>query len=241
MDALSMNRDALRLSARGLSKDFATGSGPFRALDGVSLDVHAGDFLAIVGKSGSGKSTLVNLMTGLDTASQGAIWSSAGGGTSVTDLGQEELARWRGREIGVVFQFFQLLPSLTVLENTVLPMDYCNTFPRRERRERAMAILKQLGIAEQADKLPLDMSGGQQQRAAIARALANDPGVIVADEPTGNLDSTSSEEVVELFAAQCAAGKAVMMVTHERDFTRYFTRTVTMSDGRVVVPAKEVA
>ena len=241
MDAVGDGRGGLRLSARNLTKDFKTGSGPFRALDGVSLDVRAGDFLAIVGKSGSGKSTLVNLMTGLDTVSDGAIWSSAGGGTSVTGLGQEALARWRGREIGVVFQFFQLLPSLTVLENIVLPMDYSNTFPRRERRDRAMAILSQLGIAEQADKLPLDMSGGQQQRAAIARALANDPGVIVADEPTGNLDSATSEEVMALFAVQCAAGKAVMMVTHERDLTRHFTRTITLVDGRVVAPVDEMA
>lgn len=234
MNAQDNRPKSLRLSAQGLSKDFTRGDSVFRALNKVSLEVHAGDFLAIVGKSGSGKSTLVNLMTGLDTVSEGQIWSNAEGGTSITDLNQEGLARWRGREIGIVFQFFQLLPSLTVLENTILPMDYCNTFPRRERRDRAMAILEQLGICEQADKLPFDMSGGQQQRAAIARALANDPGVIVADEPTGNLDSATSEEVMELFKAQCAAGKAVMMVTHERDLAKYFTRTITLSDGEIV-------
>jgi putative ABC transport system ATP-binding protein len=234
MNALDIRAESLRLSARMISKDFTRGGSTFRALNKVSLEVHAGDFLAIVGKSGSGKSTLVNLMTGLDTVSEGQIWSSGSGGTSITDLDQEGLARWRGREVGIVFQFFQLLPSLTVLENTILPMDYCNTFPRRERRDRAMSILEQLGISEQADKLPFDMSGGQQQRAAIARALANDPGVIVADEPTGNLDSGTSEEVMELFKAQCSDGKAVMMVTHERDLAKYFTRTITLSDGEVV-------
>ena len=230
-----------RLSARHVSKSFETSSGPFMALNNISLDIHAGDFLAIVGKSGSGKSTLVNLLTGLDTVSAGSIWSSANGGTITTDLGQEGLARWRGLEVGVVFQFFQLLPSLTVLENTVLPMDYCNAFPRGERRERAMAILERLGIAEQAGKLPLDMSGGQQQRAAIARALANEPGIIVADEPTGNLDSTTTHEVMELFAAQREAGKAVVMVTHERDLTHYFTRTIELSDGVITAELGEVA
>jgi putative ABC transport system ATP-binding protein len=233
--------DDLRLSAKGISKVFQTGSGPFRALHNVSFDVYAGDFLAIVGKSGSGKSTLVNLATGLDTVSGGTIWSSANGGTTITDLGQEGLARWRGLGIGVVFQFFQLLPSLTVLENTVLPMDYCNAFPRSERVDRAMSILEQLGIAEQADKLPLDMSGGQQQRAAIARALANDPDIIVADEPTGNLDNSTTKEVMELFAAQCRSGKAVMMVTHERDLTGYFNRTIELSDGEIVSPHGEAA
>lgn len=230
-----------RLSARHVSKAFETGSGPFLALNDISLDIHAGDFLAIVGKSGSGKSTLVNLLTGLDMVSSGQIWSSAKGGTEITGLGQEGLARWRGLEIGVVFQFFQLLPSLTVLENTMLPMDYCNAFPRGERRERAMAILERLGIAEQAGKLPLDMSGGQQQRAAIARALANEPGIIVADEPTGNLDSATTQEVMELFAAQREAGKAVVMVTHERDLTSYFTRTIELADGAITSELGEVA
>ncbi|SDG25639.1 putative ABC transport system ATP-binding protein [Celeribacter baekdonensis] len=229
-----------RLSARHLSKAFETGSGQFLALHDISLDIHAGDFLAIVGKSGSGKSTLVNLLTGLDAVSGGDIWSSANGGTVITDLNQESLARWRGLEIGVVFQFFQLLPSLTVLENTMLPMDYCNAFPRGERRERAMAILERLGIAEQAEKLPFDMSGGQQQRAAIARALANEPGIIVADEPTGNLDSSTTHEVMDLFAAQREAGKAVVMVTHERDLSSYFTRTIELTDGAITAELGDV-
>lgn len=241
MTRQSSTPKSLRLSARHVSKSFATGSGPFLALNDISLDIHAGDFLAIVGKSGSGKSTLVNLLTGLDTVSTGHIWSSANEGTVITDLDQDGLARWRGLEVGVVFQFFQLLPSLTVLENTMLPMDYCNAFPRGERRDRAMAILERLAIAEQAGKLPLDMSGGQQQRAAIARALANEPSIIVADEPTGNLDSATAHEVMDLFAAQREAGKAVVMVTHERDLTSYFSRTIELTDGAITSQLGEAA
>lgn len=223
----------LRLTARGLRKTYETSAAPFTALSDVEIDIHAGDFLAIVGKSGSGKSTLINLLTGLDTASAGSIWSSANGGTNVSDLDQEGLARWRGREIGVVFQFFQLLPSLTVLENTILPMDYCNSFPKSERHDRAMTLLDQLGIADHANKLPLNMSGGQQQRAAIARALVNEPGVIVADEPTGNLDSSTSRDVMDIFAEQCANGKAIVMVTHDAELSPYFSRTISLSDGRL--------
>lgn len=228
------NDSNTRLSARNLTKSYKTGAGEFTALSEVSLDVCAGDFLAIMGRSGSGKSTLINLLTGLDTADSGSIWSNAAGGTVITDFDQEQLARWRGLQVGIVFQFFQLLPSLTVLENTILPMDYCNAFPKPERRDRAMALLEQLGIAGQANKLPLDLSGGQQQRAAIARALANDPGVIIADEPTGNLDSATSQEVMALFANLCARGKAVVMVTHDTTLAPFFTDTIVLSDGQIV-------
>ncbi len=195
------------------------------------MQVDEGEFVAVVGKSGSGKSTLINMITGIDTPTSGEVFVAS---TPVHALNQEQLAVWRGKNVGIVFQFFQLLPTLTVAENVVLPMDFGNVYSPRERRERAIALLDKVGIADQADKLPANLSGGQQQRAAIARALANDPPVLVADEPTGNLDSHTSEAVMQLFADLAADGKTVVMVTHERDLSRYFTRTITLSDGEVV-------
>ena len=215
------------VSLRHLSKFY----GPYSALSNVSLDVKAGEFIAIVGKSGSGKSTLINLITGIDLPSSGEIRV---GQTDVHTLGEEQLAVWRGKNVGVVFQFFQLLPTLSIVENVMLPMDFCDMWPVKERLPRAMALLDRLGIADQADKLPVNLSGGQQQRAAIARALANDPGLIVADEPTGNLDSRTSDDVMQLFAQLAGQGKTVLMVTHERDLARYFKRAITLVDGRVV-------
>lgn len=216
---------------RQVTKTYETPSGPFTALSDVSLQVRAGEFVAVVGKSGSGKSTLINVITGIDRPSAGEVNVA---GTAVHALNQEQLATWRGRSVSVVFQFFQLLPTLTVAENVMLPMDFCNTYPVRERRTRALALLGRVGIAEQADKLPAALSGGQQQRAAIARALANDPPVLVADEPTGNLDSHTSEAVLQLFAGLAAEAKTVVMVTHERDAARYITRTITLADGAIV-------
>ncbi|MES3022102.1 MAG: ABC transporter ATP-binding protein [Pseudomonadota bacterium] len=222
------------LILRELVKDYQVGAGTVRALDRVSLGVRAGEFVAVVGKSGSGKSTLLNLVTGIDSASSGEIWVD---GVAVHQLGEAALARWRGKQVGIVFQFFQLLPTLTVAENVMLPMDFCHTYPARERRPRALALLAQLGIAEQADKLPTALSGGQQQRAAIARALANDPPILVADEPTGNLDSETTVQIMRLFADLAAAGKTVLMVTHERGFGPWFTRTITLADGAVCAAA----
>lgn len=219
------------IAMRGVSKTYETPVGPFQALQDVDLEVRAGDFVAVVGKSGSGKSTLVNVMTGIDAPTSGTITT---GERDIQQLGQDELAIWRGLNVGVVFQFFQLLPTLTVAENIMLPMDFCNSVPSAQRRSRAAMLLDKLGIAAQADKLPADLSGGQQQRAAIARSLANDPPMLVADEPTGNLDSKTSDEVVQLFASLADEGKAVVMVTHERDLTRYFTHVVELSDGRVL-------
>ncbi|PWF55233.1 ABC transporter ATP-binding protein [Massilia glaciei] len=218
------------LIARDLVKRYVGGAGGICALDRVSLELRAGEFVAVVGKSGSGKSTLLNLVTGIDRATSGQILA---GGVAVHELGQAALARWRGRQVGIVFQFFQLLPTLTVAENVMLPMDFCDTYPARARRARALGLLAQLGIAEQADKLPAALSGGQQQRAAIARALANDPPILVADEPTGNLDSETTAQIMRLFAGLAAAGKAVLMVTHERGFCPWFTRTITLADGAV--------
>jgi len=216
------------LSLRGVSKTYDTPAGAFPALRDIDLDVRAGDFLAIIGKSGSGKSTLINVMTGIDTPTSGTITSDK---IEVQNLNQNQLAKWRGMQIGVVFQFFQLLPTLTIAENIMLPMDYCNSIVASKRRQRALSLLEKLGIAEQADKLPADLSGGQQQRAAIARALANNPPIIVADEPTGNLDTHTAGEVMKLFASLVDEGKAVVMVTHERDFAQYFTRTIELVDG----------
>jgi putative ABC transport system ATP-binding protein len=215
----------------GVTKRYESNAGSFVALRDVSLDVAQGEFAAVIGKSGSGKTTLINLLTGIDSPSSGTIRVAS---TAVHALDQEQLAGWRGKSVGIVFQFFQLLPTLSVAENVMLPMDFCNTYPARERRARALELLAQLGIAEQADKLPAALSGGQQQRAAIARAMANDPPLIVADEPTGNLDSRTAEQIMEFFARLVQAGKTVVMVTHERDLERYFARTIALSDGVLV-------
>jgi putative ABC transport system ATP-binding protein len=214
-----------------VSKQYEGAAGPVDALRDLSLEVQQGEFLAVIGKSGSGKTTLINLLTGIDSPSTGSIRVAD---TAVHTLNQEGLARWRGRAVGIVFQFFQLLPTLTVAENVMLPMDFCKTYSARDRRARALGLLTDMGIAEQADKLPSSLSGGQQQRAAIARAMANDPPLIVADEPTGNLDSRTAEEVMQFFARLAKLGKTVVMVTHERDLGRYFARTITLADGRLV-------
>lgn len=224
-------RETRLIELRGVTKAYDVAAGKFMALKGIDMEVDEGEFVAVVGKSGSGKSTLINMIAGIDNPTSGEVFVAS---TPVHALNQEQLAVWRGKKVGIVFQFFQLLPTLTVAENVVLPMDFCNTFPVSERRERAISLLEKVGIAEQADKLPSDLSGGQQQRAAIARALANDPPLLLADEPTGNLDSQTSEAVMQLFADLAAEGKTVVMVTHERDLRRYFTRTVILSDGTIV-------
>jgi putative ABC transport system ATP-binding protein len=219
------------IELRELSKLYPGPEGGTQALNDVTLSLPDGEFIAIVGKSGSGKSTLINLIAGIDRPSHGEVRVA---GTAVQALDESRLAAWRGRHVGVVFQFFQLLPTLTVLENVMLPMDFCGTYPPAPARERALQLLQQVGIAEQAHKLPSALSGGQQQRAAIARSLANDPPLIVADEPTGNLDSHTAHAVLALLAALARQGKTVLMVTHERDVSAIANRVVTLSDGRVV-------
>lgn len=219
---------------RGVSKSYPTPSGPFQALSDITLALPAGAFVAIVGKSGSGKSTLLNLIAGIDRPSRGEVVVA---GIPVHSLSEGQLAAWRGRTIGVVFQFFQLLPTLTVAENVILPMDLCRTFPTRDRRRRALELLARVGVADQADKLPSALSGGQQQRAAIARALANDPPILLADEPTGNLDSQTADAVLQLFAVLAAEGRTVVMVTHERDVRQFATQSVTLVDGALLAPA----
>jgi putative ABC transport system ATP-binding protein len=217
--------------ARALVKTYPSPAGPFLALAGVDLEVAAGELVAIVGRSGSGKTTLLHLLAGIDRATSGELVVA---GTAVGGLDESARSAWRGRALGLVFQFFQLLPTLTVAENVMLPMDLCDTFSAGERRGRALWLLERVGIAEQADKLPTALSGGQQQRAALARALANDPPLLLADEPTGNLDSKTSAAVLALLRGLAAEGKAVVMVTHERDVSAQVTRVVTLADGRVV-------
>jgi putative ABC transport system ATP-binding protein len=211
-----------------VTKEYPVASGVFNALKNVSLSIESNQLVAITGKSGSGKSTLLNIITGIDKPTHGNVLIN---GVRVDKLSETELASWRGKNVGVVFQFFQLLPTLTILENLMLPMDFCNTYPKKERKERALALLEKVNIREQADKFPSRLSGGQQQRAAIARALANDPPVIVADEPTGNLDSQTATSIFELFSNLAKAGKTVIVVTHERDFSSYFENTINIIDG----------
>jgi putative ABC transport system ATP-binding protein len=215
---------------RGVSKSYGADARRFVALDAITLDISAGECVAVVGKSGSGKTTLINLLTGIDSPTTGAIHV---GPHAIHQLSQEGLAAWRGRNVGIVFQFFQLLPTLTIAENVMLPMDFCHMFPRHERRDRALALLARLDILSQADKVPADLSGGQQQRAAIARALANDPPLIVADEPTGNLDTVTSADVMAFLSSLAQDGKTVITVSHERELDRYFNRVISLRDGVV--------
>jgi putative ABC transport system ATP-binding protein len=216
---------------RGVVKDYLTDAGPFRALHGVDLEVDPGEFIAVVGKSGCGKSTLMNMLTGIDRPSGGEVWVA---GTDIRHMGEGKMAVWRGRTVGVIFQFFQLLPTLTVVENVMLPMDFGGFWTPRERLDRAMSLLEQVDMADQAHKLPSSTSGGQQQRVAIARALANDPPIVVADEPTGNLDSTTAEAIFELFHGLVDGGKTVIMVTHDAELAGRTRRIVHMVDGRVL-------
>jgi putative ABC transport system ATP-binding protein len=223
------------IDLRQATRAYAGPAGEIRALDAVDLTIPRAAFVAVIGRSGSGKSTLVNLIAGLDRPSAGEVWVA---GKRIDTLGEDQLAGWRGRNVGVVFQFFQLLPTLTIVENVMLPMDFCATRPPRQARAHALALLDRVGIVEQADKLPAALSGGQQQRAAIARALANDPPLIVADEPTGNLDAQTAELVLDQLGQLCRDGRTVLMVTHEREVSRRVDRVVSLSDGRVVAGAE---
>ncbi len=222
--------DPVLIRLRNVSKTYHSGAQRCRALRDVSLDVRSGECVAVMGKSGSGKTTLVNVLTGIDTPSAGQVEIA---GAPVERLSEAELSPWRGRTVGLVFQFFQLLPTLTVLENVVLPMEFSGALPARRRRQRALDLLARLGIADQADKLPSDLSGGQQQRAALARALANDPPLLVADEPTGNLDSAASDDVLCLLSELAREGKTILVVTHEPEAGHYFDRIITLRDGSI--------
>jgi len=219
------------IALRDVQKVFKSEAGTFQALKSIDLEIGSGEFVGIIGRSGSGKSTLINMVTGIDRPSSGEVLV---GDTAVHTLTENQMARWRGRNLGIVFQFFQLLPNLLVIENVMLPMDFCNMFTVRERRKRAMKLLEMVGMQDQAYKLPSALSGGQQQRVAIARALANDPPVIIADEPTGNLDSKTADAMFKLFEDLTAQGKTVVMVTHDSSLARRVSRTVLIVDGEVV-------
>jgi putative ABC transport system ATP-binding protein len=222
--------DANLVALRDVVKIYHSSAGTFTALKGVDLRVESGAFVSIIGKSGSGKSTLINVITGIDRPTSGEVIVDR---TSVHTLNEEQIAIWRGRSVGVIFQFFQLLPTLTAVENILLAMDYGDHYPRTERPEQAMHLLELVGMAEHAHQLPNMLSGGQQQCIAIARALANNPILLTADEPTGNLDSKSTEMVFRLFENLADSGKTILMVTHDNELAIRARRTIRLVDGRI--------
>ncbi len=216
---------------RDVDKVYVNAAGKFVALKSVNMQLNYGQFISIVGKSGSGKSTLLNMITGIDHPTAGEVIV---GNEHIYEMSKSDRALWRGKNMGVVFQFFQLLPTLSLLENTILPMDYCKVYPFNERSERAMELLKMVGLEEQAHQLPTSVSSGQQQSAAIARALATDPAIILADEPTGNLDSRSAENVLNIFERLAARGKTILIVTHDPSITQRTDQTIILSDGEII-------
>ncbi|GJQ36226.1 MAG: ATP-binding cassette domain-containing protein [Anaerolineales bacterium] len=219
------------IDLRNVDKYYKTAVGDYRALTDVDLQINAGEFVSIIGKSGSGKTTLLNMITGIDRPSNGEVWVN---GTGVHTLNENRMARWRGKNLGVVFQFFQLLPMISVIENIMLPMDFCRMYTPIERRRRAMELLELVELGDHAHKLPTALSGGQQQRVAIARALANDPPVVIADEPTGNLDSKTAESVFALFNNLVEKGKTIIIVTHDSAMAKRTHRTALIADGEIV-------
>jgi len=219
------------ISLHQVTKTYETPAGKFAALKDVDLEIRPGQFVGIVGKSGSGKSTLLNLVAGIDRPSAGSV---AVAGTEIQSMSENTLAAWRGRNVGFVFQFFQLLPTLTAAENVMLPMDFSKSVPLRERRKRAIALLERVGVGLHADKLPATLSGGEQQRVAIARALANEPPLVLADEPTGNLDSVTATAILDLFRFMANEGTTVVIATHEADIARVIDRRIEISDGTVL-------
>ncbi|GAP05954.1 ABC-type antimicrobial peptide transport system, ATPase component [Anaerolinea thermolimosa] len=225
------NFSAPLIEVQELNKVFHTAAGEARVLKNISLTISAGEFVSIIGRSGSGKSTLINMLTGIDHPTSGEVRIE---GVSLHGMDEGQLAKWRGRTLGIVFQFFQLLPMLTLLENVLLPMDFCDFFPPEKREERALQLLDMVGLKDLAHRLPGAVSGGQQQCAAVARALANDAPIIMADEPTGNLDSASAEQVMSLFEDLVRQGKTILMVTHDRELARRANRTLLISDGELV-------
>ncbi len=219
------------ISLQNVEKIYKTKAGPLKVLKGINLEIKEGEFVAIVGPSGSGKSTLINMITGIDRPTSGEVFVA---GQRLTNLSENQVAKWRGRTVGVVFQFFQLLPTLTVLENVMMPLHYTGTF-RGKRKERAMELLEMVDLPDVAHKYPSQISGGQQQRAAIARALANNPKVLVGDEPTGNLDAVSAGLVFAMFEDLVAQGTTIVMVTHDRDLAGQIPRVEEVRDGQLVV------
>lgn len=219
------------IELNNVTKKFEQGDRSFTALNDVSLNIAKGEYVAIVGKSGSGKSTLLNLITGIDHPSHGELKVD---GTQIHKFGESSLAAWRGKNIGIVFQFFQLIPTLTIIENILLAMEFVGTIPKKQRLSQAKKLLQQVDILSHADKFPAALSGGEQQRAAIARALANKPSILVADEPTGNLDSTTAASVKAIFAELVAAGTTVILVTHEDISDAKFSQIIRLKDGEII-------
>ncbi|MEI6287399.1 MAG: ABC transporter ATP-binding protein [Bacillota bacterium] len=219
------------IDLKNLVKSYRTEAGDFIALKGLDLKIEPGVFAAVVGKSGCGKSTLINMIAGIDRPTSGECWVA---GSPIHKFSENQMAVWRGNNLGVIYQFFQLLPTLTAMENVLLPMDFRNKYSAAERLERAEFLLDTVGLGDQLNKLPTTMSGGQQQRVAIARSLANDPAVVLADEPTGNLDSRTANEIFELFERLAAQGKTFVMVTHDNDLAGRASRVIRLADGEIV-------
>jgi putative ABC transport system ATP-binding protein len=228
------NGGAPLITMTDISKTYVNAAGAFTALKHINLDFYEGEFVGVIGKSGSGKSTLVNMITGIDRPTEGKV---VVGNTDIHAMPESRQARWRGLNLGVVFQFFQLLPMLSLLENVLLPMDFCDKYSEAERLKRAMDLLDLVGLAGEAHKLPGSVSGGQQQSAAIARALANDPPIIVADEPTGNLDVRTADSVYALFESLAEEGRTIIMITHDPEIESRLSRKVLISDGEIIDPA----
>jgi len=219
------------IELQSVVKNYKTAVGDFPALKSVDLHIEAGEFVSVIGKSGSGKSTLLNMITGIDRPTAGEVFVNH---TAVHEMNENRMARWRGKNLGIVFQFFQLLPTISIIENIMLPMDFCRTYPMREREKRAMELLDMVELADHAYKLPTALSGGQQQRVAIARALANDPPIVIADEPTGNLDSKTADSVFQLFKDLVEKGKTIIVVTHDSGLAKRTNRTALIADGEIV-------
>jgi putative ABC transport system ATP-binding protein len=228
MNATNGNNHIVQV--KDVVKSFPVGDDEVTILKGISFEVKTGEFLSIVGPSGNGKSTLLNMITGIDRPTDGQVMVT---GRPVHKMSENELAAWRGECVGIIFQFFQMLPALSLLKNVILPMDFAGKYTPKEKRERAMHLLEIVGLADQADKLPSMVSGGQQQRAAIARALANDPPLLVADEPTGNLDTRTAGDVFDLFTELVSQGKTMLMVTHDKELARRVPRVVEIIDGKI--------
>jgi putative ABC transport system ATP-binding protein len=241
-EPLQMNSSSPPLiDLRDVIKVYSTAAGGFSALKGINAQVQKGEFLGIIGKSGAGKSTLLNMITGVDDITTGQVVVRTNGTEkSVHQLDEDELALWRGQTMGVIYQSFQLLPMLTLIENVTLPMDLCGLYHPRKSRKRALELLEMVELEEHANKLPAFISGGQQQRVAIARALANDPPILVADEPTGSLDSVTSDHIFELFERLVnEQGKTIVMVTHDKSIAPRFSRILRIADGELAAPVEE--
>ncbi|MCK6583219.1 MAG: ATP-binding cassette domain-containing protein [Anaerolineales bacterium] len=227
----SSNANPPMVDLREVDKFYQSPAGDYHALKSVDLQINAGEFVSIIGKSGSGKSTLLNMITGIDRPTTGEVYVH---GSAIHDMNENQLAGWRGENLGIIFQFFQLLPALSLKQNVILPMDLAGKYRVRERRERAEHLLEIVGLEEHMHKLPSMVSGGQQQRAAMARALANDPPILIADEPTGNLDSKTAATLFDLFNRLVADGKTVIIVTHDSSLARHAHRTALIADGEIV-------